>query len=149
FHIGVGSLGSGTQNQQNVVALYLTSGGSNVQAPTQPQAVATLANGNGVIITGGTGACVRTNPTPNYWDLGVRGDASHTPALLTPIYSVLTAGYASGANPNHNSNQDPTVLSQYCNGSRVPPELGSAGYQVPPGIADATVPNPIFNLTPA
>ena len=23
------------------------------------------------------------------------------------------------------------------------------GYQVPPGIADATVPNPIFNLTPA
>jgi hypothetical protein len=27
--------------------------------------------------------------------------------------------------------------------------LGSAGYQVPPGISDATVPNPIFNLTPA
>ena len=23
------------------------------------------------------------------------------------------------------------------------------GYQVPPGISDATVPNPIFNLTPA
>src|SRR2546430_9969703 len=25
----------------------------------------------------------------------------------------------------------------------------AAGYQVPPGIADATVPNPLFNLTPA
>jgi hypothetical protein len=41
------------------------------------------------------------------------------------------------------------VVSQYCNGSRIPPELGSAGYMVPPGISDATVPNPIFNLTPA
>jgi len=40
-------------------------------------------------------------------------------------------------------------VSQYCNGSRVPPENGGLGYQVPPGIADATVPNPIFNLTPA
>jgi hypothetical protein len=41
------------------------------------------------------------------------------------------------------------VKSQYCNGSRIPPELGTAGYQVPPGISDATVPNPVFNLTPA
>src|SRR5204863_44767 len=35
------------------------------------------------------------------------------------------------------------------NGSCGPPENGGLGYQVPPGIADATVPNPIFNLTPA
>jgi hypothetical protein len=41
------------------------------------------------------------------------------------------------------------VQSQYCNGSRVPPENGGLGYEVPPGIADATVPNPIFNLTPS
>jgi len=41
------------------------------------------------------------------------------------------------------------VISQYCNGSRVPPEAGGMGYQVPPGISDATVPNPIFSLTPA
>src|SRR3989440_1411626 len=33
--------------------------------------------------------------------------------------------------------------------SRVPPEFKSMGYQVPPGISDSTVPNPIFNLTPA
>jgi hypothetical protein len=31
----------------------------------------------------------------------------------------------------------------------VPPENGGMGYQVPPGITDATIPNPIFNLTPA
>jgi hypothetical protein len=41
------------------------------------------------------------------------------------------------------------VVSQYCDGSRIPPEFGGTGYQVPPGIADATVPNPIFSLTPA
>ena len=28
------------------------------------------------------------------------------------------------------------------------PGLVAAGWQVPPGISDATVPNPIFNLTP-
>ena len=49
----------------------------------------------------------------------------------------------------HNTTGQPHVLSQYCNGSRVPPELGTMGYQVPPGISDATVPNPIFSLTPA
>jgi hypothetical protein len=41
------------------------------------------------------------------------------------------------------------VRSQYCNGSRTPPEFKSLGWQVPPGIADATVPNPIFNLSPS
>ncbi len=88
----------------------------------------------------------------NYWDIGVRGDtsaSSHGSLTLTPTYSVLTAGYTGNGNPNHNSNNNPTVVSQYCNGSRIPPELGSAGYQVPAGISDATVPNPIFNLTPA
>jgi hypothetical protein len=55
-----------------------------------------------------------------------------------------TSGY-----PLHNSASNPTVVSQYCNGSRVPPENGGLGFQVPPGIADATVPNPIFTLLPA
>ena len=44
---------------------------------------------------------------------------------------------------------DPNLVSPYCNGARVPPENGGMGYQVPPGITDATIPNPIFNLTPA
>jgi hypothetical protein len=49
----------------------------------------------------------------------------------------------------HNTTGNPTVISQYCNGARVPPENGGLGYNVPPGIADATVPNPIFSLSPA
>jgi hypothetical protein len=145
FHIGVGALGTGAQNQQNVVALY--NAFTTTQVVTQPSPDATAANGNGAIITGGTGACV----TPaSYWDIGVRGDtgpSNHSSGLtLAPTYSVITdAGDYAGAN---NTAGNPTVLSQYCNGSRTPPEFKSLGYQVPPGISDATVPNPIFNLTP-
>jgi hypothetical protein len=39
-------------------------------------------------------------------------------------------------------------VSQYCNGARTPPEYQYGGYNVPPGISDATIPNPIFSLTP-
>ncbi|MGB8517344.1 MAG: hypothetical protein WCD45_05600, partial [Gallionella sp.] len=143
FNIGVGSLGAGALNQQNVVALY--NAFTNTQAPTQPTSDATTANGGGAIITGGTGACTAAS----YWDIGVRGDtgpANHSSGLtLTPTYSVLTdAGDYPGLN---NSGSNPTLLSQYCNGSRVPPEIvasgGGLGWQVPPGISDATVPNPI------
>jgi hypothetical protein len=149
FYIGVGSLGLGTQNQQNVVALYRAFGPQTAgnQAVSQPQTDATTANGGGLVITGGTGACT----TASYWDIGARGDtgpANHGSGLtLAPRYSFLTdvADYPG----RNNSGANPDVASQYCNGSRVPPELGAMGYQVPPGISDATVPNPIFNLTPA
>jgi hypothetical protein len=146
FYIGVGALGTGTLNQQNVVALY--NAFTTTQAPTQPTADATTPNGGGVIITGGTGACTAAS----YWDIGVRGDTgptNHNSGLtLAPTYSFLTSitGYTGAS--LHNSASNPTVLSQYCNGSRTPPEFNSLGWQVPPGIADATVPNPIFNLTP-
>ncbi len=103
-----------------------------------------------------TGQCV---DGASYWDLGVRGDLGpndHSSGVtLSPVYSFLssTAGYTStaytGAPASNNSQANPEVLSQYCNGSRVPPENGGLGYAVPPGISDATVPNPIFNLTPA
>jgi hypothetical protein len=147
FYIGVGSLGAGTLNQQNVVDLY--NAFTTTRAVTQPQTDATTANGSGAIITGGTGACV--SPA-SYWDIGVRGDTSPSnrgPVTLAPAYSLITdfADYAAAA--LHNTGLNPTVVSQYCNGSRVPPELGTMGYQVPPGISDATVPNPVFNLTPA
>jgi hypothetical protein len=85
-----------------------------------------------------------------YWDIGVRGDAgpnSHNLGKLSPSYSVLT-NVGDYTDPTLKSG-DPMVISQYCNGSRVPPENGGMGYQVPPGIADATIPNPVFNLTPA
>jgi hypothetical protein len=151
FYIGVGALGGGTLNQQNVVALY--NAFTTTPAVSQSMTDAAAANGTGTTITGGTGACV--NPV-SYWDIGVRGDTGPTNhgggVTLAPAYSVLTSlggttDYA--ATSLHNTASNPTVLSQYCNGSRTPPEFKSLGYQVPPGIADATVPNPVFNLTPA
>jgi hypothetical protein len=129
FHISVGSLGTGTLNQQNVVSLF----------PTLSQTA--------------TGQCLSG---ASYWDIGVRGDTGPTnhasTVTLSPEASILTstAGYTGGgAGFRVNSASNPAVVSQYCNGSRVPPEFGGMGYQVPPGIADATVPNPIFSLTPA
>jgi len=151
YYIGVGALSP--QYQQNIVTLY--NAFTATPAVSQPRTDATTANGGGVLITGGTGACV----TPvSYWDIGVRGDtgpANHGSGFtLAPRYSVLTdAGDYPGLN---NSGSNPTVVSQYCNGARIPPEcttadgcFGPAGYQVPPGISDATVPNPIFSLLPS
>jgi hypothetical protein len=147
FHIGVGALGGGTLNQQAVVTLLNAFTNSNVASQSTTDAV--TANGTGQIITGGTGACVSG---VSYWDLGVRGDTGPTNhssgVTLAPTYSFLTPG-STGYTGTGNSTVDPTVFSQYCNGSRTPPEFKSLGYQVPPGISDATVPNPVFNLTPA
>src|SRR5205807_9549612 len=83
------------------------------------------------------------------WDIGVRGDTgptNHPGVTLAPLYSVMTstAGYDAS-----NTTGSPNFVRPYCGGARVPPENGGLGYNVPPGIADATVPNPIFNLTPA
>jgi hypothetical protein len=146
FTISVGGLGlPGPINQQNVVTL--------VPTLTQPVGDLTASNGNGQLIIGGTGACVMEpafSATGGYWDIGVRGDTGPTDhsslVTLAPFYSVLTTGYTTEPS---NSNVNPNVISQYCNGARVPPENGGLGYNVPPGIADATVPNPVFNLTPA
>jgi hypothetical protein len=138
YYIGVGALGGGTLNQQHVVALYNAFTGS---APTS-QAV--------------TGACVPAS----YWDIGVRGDTGPTNhgsgVTLVASDSVLTAG-GSSVTGFGNSTGNPNLISPYCNGSRTPPEAVTAGvvpaaaigWQVPPGISDATVPNPIFNLTPS
>jgi len=148
FYIGVGPLGSGTINQQNVVSLYNSF--VNTPASSEPVADATTPNGSGVVITGGTGACVAGT---SFWDIGVRGDtgpSDHTGgARLAPSYSILTDVGDYSLTSLHNSGSNPTVVSQYCNGSRTPPEFASMGYQVPAGISDATVPNPVFNLTPA
>jgi hypothetical protein len=147
YYIGVGALSA--QYQQNVVSLY--NAFTTTLAPTQPQGDAVTANGAGATITGGTGACVAAS----YWDIGVRGDVGPTDhgsgVTLAPIYSVITS--VGGANDYaaptlHNIASNPNFISQYCDGSRQPPEFGSSGWSVPPGIADATVPNPIFNLTP-
>ncbi len=147
YYIGVGSMSS--QYQQNVVSLY--NAFSNTTAASQPSADASSGNGNGTIVSGGTGACITSGPNaPSYWDIGVRGDTApnkHDSGItLAPTYSLLTdAADYSGL---HNVGSNPTFLSQYCNGARVPPENGGLGYNVPPGMADATLPNPVFALTP-
>src|SRR5262249_8518638 len=69
FHIGVGALGAGSLNQQNVVTLL--NAFTNGTVTSQPTTDAATTNGAGQIITGGTGACVSG---VSYWDLGVRGD---------------------------------------------------------------------------
>ena len=127
FNIGIGALS--TQYQQNIVSLFNAFTGT--AAPNQTA----------------TGAC----PTGvSYWDIGVRGDtgpSNHASGFtLAPRYSVLTDSTDYPGLNNLGSN--PALVSQYCNGSRVPPENGGLGYQVPPGISDATAPNPLFSLTP-
>jgi hypothetical protein len=62
---------------------------------------------------------------------------------------MLTNASENGTGTNNLLATNPTVVSQYCNGSRIPPEFAAGTWNVPPGIADATVPNPLFNLTPA
>jgi Abnormal spindle-like microcephaly-assoc'd, ASPM-SPD-2-Hydin len=136
FYIGVGNRGAGNLNQQNLVSLY--SAFTSTPAPTQAS----------------TGACSATGVT--YWDLGVRGDRTLTGhesgSMLNPVYSFVGTG-GGGAN---NSAAAPGVISEYCNGSRVPPECtladgcgGLNGFGVPPGIADAVTPNPLFSLVPS
>ena len=137
FYIGVGNLGQGTLNQQNLVSLFNAFTGT--AAPVQAA----------------SGQCT---PGVSYWDLGVRGDTApnnHGSGFtLSPTFSLLDdpADYPTGSNLGVN----PAITSQYCNGSRVPPTCtvadgcgGPSGYGVPPGIADATAPNPVFSLTPA
>jgi len=138
YYIQVGGLGTGTLNQQNIVALRNAAGTPPVSQTT-------------------TGACV--TPT-SYWDIGVRGDTGPTNhsggVTLAASDSVLTPG-GSAVTGSGNSTSNPNLISPYCDGSRTPPEAATAlavpaaaiGWQVPPGISDATVPNPIFNLTPS
>jgi len=91
----------------------------------------------------------------NYWDIGLRGDTgatNHSSGFtFAPQSSVLTEILVSGYNaaPSfHNSASNPSLASQYCNGSKIPPEVGaSAWYLVPPGTNESNVPNPIFSLT--
>ncbi|WP_176728759.1 choice-of-anchor Q domain-containing protein [Burkholderia ubonensis] len=98
-----------------------------------------------------TGFCVTggQNP-PVYWDIGAYGDTGPTTPQaamkMNPQYSIMTdtTGYDAS-----NIAADPQTVSQYCNGSRVPPEAGGNGFAVPPGIADAVLPNPLFGLLPS
>jgi hypothetical protein len=140
FQIGISAVaGTGNLNQQSLVTLYNAgfAGGVGGAAPAQTV----------------TGAC----STGSYWEVGVRGDtgpSNHQGGLgfsLHPRWSVLTdaTDYPSA----FNLGSDPAATAQYCNGARVPPECsvangcgGPNGFGVPPGIADAVTPNPVFSL---
>jgi hypothetical protein len=137
FYIGIGNLGQGSLNQQKLVSLFDAFTGA--AAPVQ------TASGQ---CTSGV----------SYWDIGIRGDTGPTNHnsgfILSPKYSVLDdpTDYPGAFNLGSN----PSIVSQYCNGSRVPPTCtvadgcgGPSGYGVPPGIVDASSPNPVFSLTPA
>ncbi len=133
YFVGVGAAVQ-SQYQQNIVTLY------NAFTGTLPASQTV------------TGQCVAG---ASYWDIGIRGDLAPNSfgtivnghaVTLNPTYSVLTDTSSYGG--QHNSNANPAFISQYCDGSRTPPEFGGTGFAVPPGISDATVPNPIFNLTP-
>jgi hypothetical protein len=127
-------------------AFYITVGGVNPAIPGL-QNVVTL---NPVLNQAGhnTGYC---DPNAVYWDIGAFGDTApnnHSSGLtLSPKFSILTdAADYPGAN---NRGGNPALVSQYCNGARVPPEGGGNGFAVPPGIADAVLPNPLFTLMPS
>ncbi len=134
FFIGVGTFGSGNTNQQKIISLFNAFTGT--PAPVQSA----------------FGGC---DSTASYWDIGVRGDRTVTGHesgdKLNPTYSVLDdTGYDTS-----NQTTNPSITSQYCNGTRVPPNCtkadgcgGPSGYGVPPGVVDASAPNPVFSLTP-
>ena len=97
-----------------------------------------------------TGQCVSSS---NYWDIGFRGDTAvnnHSSGFTyVPQASFLTdtTGYAGGGAGFRQNAANPSLVLPYCNGSRVPPELGSAGYITLPGTNESNVPIPVFNLT--
>jgi Bacterial Ig domain len=130
--VGVSSpAATGTTNQQNTVTMLNAFN----KLPAAKQTA--------------TGGCGDANAS--YWDIGVRGDTSpsaHSGGTLSPVYSFLTdvTNY-SGAN---NSQVNPSLTNQYCNGSRVPPENGGPGWQVPPGTNESNaLPYAVFTLSPS
>ncbi len=132
FYIGVGSFGSGNQSEQKIVSLYNSF--TTTQAGTQTY----------------TGDCT---PGGTYWELGFRGDtgpANHTASGFTTYNSLMTSANSYVGTGNGNLSSSPAFVSQYCNGSRTPPEAGGMGWAVPPGTNESNAtPNPVFSLTPA
>ena len=116
-----------------------------------------------------TGVC---ETGADYWEVGVLGDNPTTQAAgsntngykLNPLTGDMTtiAGYSTT-----NVTTNPGFTKQYCNGSRVPPEIvaaictnnanargcssggASGGIGVPPGIPDMDPFYPLFTLNPA
>ena len=133
---------------------------------TNQQSVVTLVPSLDQLSTGFCAAAGTANDAPgsdgttNYWDIGVRGDATPAPNsgsgfALEPRNSILTNASAYPGPllaPYNNLGSDPAVLRQYCNGSRLPPENGGHGYNAPAGRSETTGLYTVFALnqiTPA
>jgi hypothetical protein len=137
FSVSIVGLGSGTQSQQNLVALT-------------PQLNQTS-----------TGACAAG---ANYWDIGLRTDDVASKVITTASnkltidhsivtndqQSVLTQTAATAPNGS-------PVVAQYCNGARVPPEncasqtgqvsqASCKGYNAPVGASETTSLNQQFRF---
>jgi hypothetical protein len=143
-------------------AFHITAGGGTTGTVVQLLPALTQAT---------TGAC----PTANYWDIGAYNDTAPnnhgSGVTLHPTYSILDdPGDYAGANNVAGSSS--TITTQYCNGSRVPPEIATllcsgtnghanapgciqpgtvgVGTTVPGGVPDSLGPPlPAFTLTPA
>ena len=145
FYIGVGGFGPATsgQNQQHVVSLFNAAQETGVGI----QQATTTGTGTPVGNQATTGACPAGS---TYWEIGFRGDTqagSHSTQGFAPSNSVLSSSIYGGT---FNQTGLPNFTSQYCNGSRTPPEAGGTGWQVPPGTNETNAfPNPVFSLTPA
>jgi hypothetical protein len=75
----------------------------------------------------GTGACPAepafSTSSGGYWDIGVYGDSgptNHAALTLAPTSSIFSSGGYGGTNGS-----SVTFTRQYCNGSRVPPEIAT------------------------
>jgi len=140
-------------------AFYIAPGGNPIPGLTN---VFTLQP---ALSQGTTGACPSG---AYYWDIGVYGDTApndHSSTLtLNPLYSFLTS--TSGYSSTNQAPANPGVVSQFCNGSRVPPEIASTlctslnaqgcagagqngGASTPPGVPDINPFYPQFSLMPA
>ncbi len=146
FHITTSSPGAGLQSAVTLVP--------------------SLNQINAITNIGSTGSC----PTgATYWDIGVYGDTTagnHGSGFqFMPQYSILgDPGYA-GTSGNLTPGSA-GVVQQYCNGSRVPPEIagsicstnasapgcnngGNGGIAGSPGVPDINPFYPVFTLNPA
>jgi uncharacterized repeat protein (TIGR01451 family) len=150
FYLGVGGFGPAPsgQNQQHLVAIY---NANQVTDPTGNYAT-TTGTGSPVGTQGTTGACPSGS---TYWEIGYRGDpqaVSHATSGFAPSNSLLSSGIYGGSS---NQTGSPAFASQYCNGSRTPPEAASAlgipaDWAVPPGTNETNAfPTLVFNLTPS
>jgi hypothetical protein len=163
---------------RNRTFFMTTSGSPSVVVLTPPLSQPAAPATSSGVVTGGTGACPNST---NYWDIGVYGDTSAVGGnpggyRMNPHFSILSSiGPYTGLNNMAPASASGLFNSMYCNGARVPPEIGptichpnpaappgtgpagapgctypgALGITVPPGVTDGNPFYANFTLTPA